>query len=118
MVGGGCTQFNGQTGAAQIIELVSMDFEWETKFLGAGENLARLGQIESLVFAENVHKWQVALRRVCSPPLEQDGQHRIANQVGVALGIVLEFGGNGMRTEKGNRQIETAVFLHGQQRLE
>ena len=52
------------------------------------------------------------------PPFFEHGQHRVANEVGVALGVVFVLGSDGVRAEEGDGKIERGFVVEGQQGFE
>ena len=71
------------------------------------------------LFSQNTStKGRRQVGRVGLPPLLKDGQHGLADQVGVALRVVLEFGGDGMRAEEGDGQVERTFVVQRQQGFE
>ena len=118
MICGRCAQFHRQRGAADVAELVGVDLEREPQRPGFGQDLARLLQVKGLVFAEDIHKGQRPARRVRLPPFLEHGQHRLANEIRVALRIIFVLGRDGVRTEEGNGKVERTLVVEGEQGFE
>ena len=57
-------------------------------------------------------------RRMSLPPLFEHWHHCLANEVGVALGIIFEFGRDGVRAKKGEGQVERGFIVEHEQGFE
>ena len=52
------------------------------------------------------------------PPFFEHGQHRVADEIGVALRVVFIFGRDGVRAEEGDGEIERGLVVEGEQGFE
>ena len=52
------------------------------------------------------------------PPFFEHRQHRVADEIGVALRIVFVFGRDGVRAEEGDGEIERGLVVEGEQGFE
>ena len=118
MVGGGGAQLHCERRAAEVVELVSVDLERESESPRAGQDLTRLVEVERPGLAEDVHERKRQARRVGFPPLLEQGEHCVADNVGVALRVVLVFGRDGVRAEEGDGQVERAFVFEREQGFE
>ncbi len=84
----------------------------------AGQDLTRLFEVEGLVLAENIHKRQGMVRSVSPPPIPEHGEHGGDDLVHIALRVVFIFGGNGVRAEEGDGEVERAFVVEREQGFE
>ena len=89
MICGGRAQLYCKRRAADVAEFVSVDLERESQRPRFGQDLARLLKVKGFVLAEDIHKWQREARRVSLPPFFEHWQHCLANEIGVALRVIL-----------------------------
>ena len=119
VIGRGSTKLDSQGGASQVVKFVGVDLEREAQAFGCLQDLARLSQIEGFVLAEDIHKGRVpAFGSVGLPPLLQYGQHGTGHQVGIALRVILVFGGDGMRAQEGDGEFNGTFVVQCQQCFE
>ncbi len=56
MIHGDCPQLHRQAAAAQVFEFVHVCFERKAQFPGFFQDLTGLRQVESAIFAKDIHK--------------------------------------------------------------